>query len=339
VVEPTPQVRDLAPYAPSRGATIPDRDCLRLDWNEATWPPSPRVAEALQRVIVDGLNRYPDVSATALRAKLGAYTGAPADHIRVYNGSDAALRDICAAFLGEGDPFYTLEPTYTQFAVFAHAAGGERARRPEDARMIYRPNPNNPDGDLLGTGDIEFMCEDAPGALIVIDEAYYEFAGVTAVPLVAQYDNLIVTRSFSKAFALAGMRAGYVIAQPALLAWLDRIRNGKDVSALAQVAACAALDDLEYMYAHVDEVIRAQAWAVGELARLGVAAQATMGNWILVRVADPGGFCTALAARGILVRDRDALMPGVVRVSVGTHEDMARFVGAVKEVLGARIAV
>ena len=348
-------IESLRPYQVSAGAALSvgnKSQCLKLDWNEAAIAPSPRVAEAIASYLDrGGLNYYPDVSATELRIKLSEYTCLHTEHIRAFNGSDAALRDLCAAFLNPDDVVLIREPTYTQIRTFIAAQGARAnpflASEPldatvgalneaildTDARMVYLVNPNNPTGLLYHTATIGYLCESHPRTLFVVDEAYHEFCEFTSAPLVPAYGNLAVTRTFSKAFGLAGLRLGYLLAGLEVMGGIDKVRNGKEVNTLAQVAGVAALADLDYMWAFVEQVRETQRETAAELRALGYEVVTTPANFLLVKVADPAGLVRFLAARSVLVRDRSTLpqMDGYVRVTIGTPEQMARFVDVMNE--------
>ena len=324
---------------------------LKLDFNEATYPPSPRVAEALQGVAP---NYYPDMDAKELRGALARYTGRDIEEIRVWNGSDAALRAICWAYLDVGDVALIREPTYSQFGVFVKQVGatlqavmGQSAFdasffmydvgiRQHQPKLVYIVNPNNPTG-VCYSNEIMLTCkvEMYPATLFVIDGAYHEYCLHTIADYLDQLDNLIVVRTLSKAFGLAGVRIGYTLSSPQIARALDKVRNGKDVGVLAQAAAIAALDDTTYMFERVDETLRAKVWTVNVLREAGVEAHDTPANFILIRTEDATRAVEDFRRRGVLVRDRSYLpqLEGYIRVTIGTMEEMRQFVAIAKDVL------
>lgn len=321
---------------------------LRLDWNESTVPPSPLVFERLAAVLGSGqLNWYPDPTATALRRRLARYAGRPVSQVVVFNGSDSALDCVARTFVGESDEVLICAPCYDNFRVFVEALGarvqqvlGPDPFRPDTAgllarigaatRLIYLCNPNNPTGRLYRPPQIEQVLRALNGGLLIVDEAYFEFSGVTAAGLLDRYDHLVVTRSFSKAFGLAGLRCGYVLTSARVARLLNRVRNGKEVNLLAQVASAAALDDLPHVRAYVREVRRARAWLVRTLRDRGYDVIATPANFVLLRVDDPPRLVARLEALGVRVRDRSQMpqLERCVRVTVGTLDDCRRFVAA-----------
>jgi len=339
----------LKPYRVSDSSRLTYRqklDYLKLDWNESTIPPSPKVIQALMQVLqIGALNFYPDVTASELRTKLSSYVGLDVSLIQVFNGSDEALRMVCEVFLDAGDQVLFRDPTYAQIEPFIISRGARIVRftgdspitpnsekyrdwlRQNSIALVYIVNPNNPTGLLYEQDLIESLCAEFPRTLFLVDEAYFEFAGYTVVSLVNKYPNLLIARTFSKAFGLAGLRIGYLLAAPALLASMDLIRNGKDVNLLGQIAAAAALDDLPYMQAYVDEVIGTRNWLCQALRGLGVEVFDSRANFLLVRVADARRIEQSLKENKILVRDRSSMaqLENTFRVSIGTRTQMTRF--------------
>ncbi len=349
-LEPTPpaHVLKLQPYKPVssldairlNGKVVP----YKLDWNEATISPSPKVADALAGFIsgTSELYWYPDLAAGELRKALSGYTGVPEDNLLVTNGSDDALMLLCRTFLGEGAEVLVPVPTYTHFKVFA---GAQNARIVELAepdpfrknirhlsrsigpqtKMLYLVSPNNPTGVVWEEEDISRLCMKHPHVLFVVDEAYYEFCGRSVIQLTQTYSNLAVTRTFSKAFGLAALRVGYVAAHPQVCDHLWRLHNPKSVNSMAQVGACAALSDLEWLDTYVTEVRNARRAFVTFLVNLGLEARETPANYMLLRVPDPDAFVHAMEERHVFIRDRSRMprMKGFVRFSVGTEEQMA----------------
>ena len=201
--------------------------------------------------------------------------------------------------------------------------------------MVYMVNPNNPTGVQYSVKEIEQLLKSFPSILFFIDEAYAEFSGITAIPLVKKYSNIIVGRSFSKAFGLASFRLGYLVTDPRNLVHINKIRNGKSISALGQIAAIAALEDSVYVKEYVKEVRRARAFMCKELSKLGFQAQETPGNFILLRVPDTAAFCAGLAKKKAFVRGLGHLpsMEGYVRVTVGNMKTTKKFLSIVQDLL------
>lgn len=332
------------------GATyVPDwldlnrAEYLRLDRNESTQPISPRLGRALAEHVVDvGVHTYPEVD--ALAPKLAAYCGVPEDWIVVTNGSDQAI-DLCLrAFLGGGDRMLVAQP---EFPVFSHVAGMLGAvvegvpyspdlTFPYDAfttaattnpALVVVINPNNPTGTPVDVDYIARLAADNPELPVLVDEAYYEYTGTSVVGLIAEHPNLIVIRTFSKAFAMAGLRLGYVIAHPDMAAQLVKLRNPFDVNELAVLAAGIQLDDLDAMRTHVDRVMTvAKPMTLDFFGTHGVPVHPGAANFMLVRPADVAQAIASLREAGILVRSMSApALAGTFRMSVGTPDEMRRF--------------
>jgi histidinol-phosphate aminotransferase len=325
---------------------------LKLDWNEATAPPSPRVFEALSAYLATGrLNWYPDPNATELRRRLARYTGRPSGGIQVFNGSDSALDYLARTFVGAGDHVLICSPCYDNFRVSVESVGAEvervYSRSPFTAdarhlanrirpatRLIYISNPNNPTGRMYSLRELEAVLQRLEDGILIVDEAYYEFSGRTAVTLLDKYERLVISRSFSKAFGLAGVRCGYLLASPRVLKHVNKLRNGKDVNALAQLAAGSALEDLDHVRRYVSEVRRARTWLLRALRERGHRVVGSPANFILLRAERPAQLVEALKDKGIYVRDRSYMpqLDAYVRITVGTRQQCERVVAALDEI-------
>lgn len=357
-------VRNLVPYeAVSSQRTIDalqgSSPIFKLDWNESTIAPSPRVQSAIAHHVMNGpgLNWYPELNSRSLLLALSDYANVRPDQLLVTNGSDDALHLICATFLDEGDEVVVPVPTYNHFVVFAQSKGADikfvstealfesniqevRRAMTERTRLLYLVSPNNPTGVVAGREDVEALCRDFPQTLIVLDEAYFEFSQVSGIDLVQHYPNLIVTRTFSKAFGLAGLRVGYLASHPDILDQLSRLYNPKSVNTLAQIGALAALSDIEYLNAYLKEV-RAAKELLREFFshRSGVEAWITSANFVVMRVSDVGETLRQLESLGVYVRDRSGYpgMEGCIRMTVGTIDQTQRLIDRLSKVFPATI--
>jgi histidinol-phosphate aminotransferase len=329
---------------------------LKLDANESTIPPSPLVEERLRAFLTDGdASWYPDNEARALRRKLAEYTSRSESDVLAFNGCDAAIDCAVRAFASAGDRVCICAPTYDRFRRCAEMAGAvvvpvlsDDPFRPtvspligaidEATRLVYVSNPNNPTGRLYSSDDIAALLGHLAHGVLIVDETYYEFAGVTVAPLLDRFDNLLVMRSFSKAFGLAGLRCGYTLSSGRVAARLRRFWSGRDVNALAQVAAIAALDDLPYMTRYVEEVSGARAWLTDALRSLGYTVVSSPANFILLRVDNPAGCLEALRHEQIYIRDRSDLpqLEGFVRITVGTLPQCEQVLEAIRRVAPSR---
>jgi len=348
---PTAAIAALKPYLGAGQTTmhLPHRERIaKLDWNECVRPPSPGVRDALVELAAHGtLNWYPDVEATELRSALSDYTGVDPDAIRVFGGADAALEYIARTFLEDDDEVVWSPPTYDNVRVYVESCGARLQAAPVQSiwdpepgallaavtprtRMVYLVNPNNPTGTLYSADQIAALLWTCPDVGFVVDEAYGEFTGVTAASLVMAHPNLMVVRSFAKAFGLAGLRVGYVLSHPDNLRLIDRIRVGKNTSAAAQVAAVAALRDPEYLRATVAEVRLSMKMLADALGQMGLTVRTTPANFALVRVGDPDTMCRFLANRLIFVRNRHHVprLDGYMRITVGDTATTERLIAA-----------
>jgi histidinol-phosphate aminotransferase len=353
-----PLREDLADRKPYRLAQ-PDVP-VRLNVNENPYPPSPALVRAIADAVaasVGTLNRYPDAAAADLREDLAGYLGHGLTREQVWaaNGSNEIIQQLLLAFGGPGRTALGFEPSYSMHPIIAQITGTRWARGARDAGddgfgldpgrtvavvrqlqpdLVFLASPNNPTGTALPLTTITAVCEAAPG-MVVIDEAYAEFARdqrATALDLLPRYEHLVVTRTMSKAFAMAGARIGYLAAAPAVVGALQIVRLPYHLSAITQVVARVAL-------AHTGELLATVAVLRGErdelvawlLAR-GLAAADSDANFVLFgEFADRHAVWQGLLDRGVLIREVGP--PGWLRVSVGTAEEMAAFRAALDEVL------
>ncbi len=339
---------------PLEGRT--ERDYLLLDFSESTLPPDAAVTEAIRGFIDAGrLRMYPSYGRFV--EKLAGYTGTPPERIIVTNGSDAAIQLITHALLEAGDEMIMAKPGFFVTESCALSCGAQVVsppyREPDMAfpieeivaavtprtRLIVVVSPNNPTGTSASLEQIERLLKGHPDIAVLVDEAYYEFSGCTAAPLLRRYDNLIVTRTFSKAFALAGLRLGYALSSAAFIAELHKIRIPYDVNALAVVAAEAQLDHPQSWQAYVDEVMHSAKPMVERfLGEHGVFYFPSDANFLLVRPDDVQACHAYLKAHDILVRPQRAPVADTFRMSIGTVAQMRRFMEVYSQYSGARVA-
>ena len=348
-------IRRLRPYKVSERipSDVGDESVLKLDWNEATRTPSQAVKEAIIAFIdTNELSFYPDLSNKRLIELLAEYASVDTDQLQYFGGSDEGLDYIARTFLSPDDLVISLSPNYDHFRVYVEACGASYVEKFYDApfspsisnllnaslspKLIYLSNPNNPTGTLLSQENIGAIAFRFPESLIVVDEAYYEFAGESAVPLLSSYPNIVVSRTFSKAFGLAGLRFGYLLANRDILNSINRIRNPKNINIFAQVAAVAALEDIGSMRRYVNEVecnkIEIVRWLKKELkvVRGGSA------NFIMVQCHEPCEFVNSMLHSGVIVRDRSSmpLLEGYIRITIGGDESHSNLCNALRLSLG-----
>jgi histidinol-phosphate aminotransferase len=348
-IEMARPVLDLSPYQATSSLedihAKPEQVPLKLDWNESTILPSPKVATAIKYFLEhdNHLNWYSTLNSTNLIHCLSEFYQIPKSYFLVSNGSDEALHTICATYLYEGDEVLVPSPTYQHFLVFARQEGAKitelHASNPFESnvdeliealqakyyKLCYLVSPNNPTGVCLENDEIERLLESSPNTLFILDEAYAEFARNSAYPLVKRYSNLLITRTFSKAYALAGLRIGYVMSNEQLIANLSRVFNPKSVNVLGQIAAMAALSDQAYLENFVTEVEKSQAFLIEELKKREIVSHPSKGNFMMIKVKEPKKLVKALAVQGVYVRDRAHLLEGYVRITLGTLEQTKDF--------------
>ncbi len=347
---------------------LPPTAVLKLDWNEGTIAPPASVSAAMVAHIqsADGayLKWYPNLAGgDALRAELAAYCRVGQDNVLVTNGSDDALILLCQAFLGHGTSALAPTPTYEHFCVNALVTGANLIRldladpfvadsdfvasgiarhRPS---MAYLVSPNNPTGIQWSTEDVRDLADRFPDVMFVVDEAYHEFGAIdpstgrpmTCAELAVSTRNVVVTRTFSKAFCLASVRCGYVVAHPATLEQLRSFYNPKSVNQLAQVAALAALHEFDGHYRpYIELTHESRERFVLDLEARGISVHSGgAGNFVCVWVPDgrTAELCRRLEDHAIYVRDINARFPGFVRITIGL--EMGRVADAIDEALHA----
>jgi histidinol-phosphate aminotransferase len=338
------------------GAPRPDVP-VRLNVNENPYPPSPALARAIAdavAAVAGTLNRYPDRDATGLRDDLAGYLGHGLTREQVWaaNGSNEVMQQLLMAFGGPGraalgfEPSYSMHPVITQITATRWIPGARDAGfgldpgravaavRKFQPDVVFLASPNNPTGTALPLSTIEEVYEAAPG-MVVVDEAYAEFARdqrSTALGLLPRHERLVVTRTMSKAFALAGARIGYLAASPEVVQALQIVRLPYHLSAITQAVARVALAHSGELLATVAVLRSERDGLVGWLRGRGLAAADSDANFVLFgRFGDRHAIWQGLLDRGVLIREVGP--PGWLRVSVGTADEMAAFRAALDEVL------
>jgi histidinol-phosphate aminotransferase len=320
---------------------------VRLDFNENTTGCSPAVVRALAKISPKQLAMYPEYQRSAVR--LARHFGVQPEELMLTNGGDDALRVFFDAFVDSGSTIAICEPTFPMYRYYAEIAGarvltlryGAEMQFPlaeilltlrKKPRVLFIANPNNPTGTLSQPKELERILRVATHTVVVIDEAYAEFSGVTLVPYIKKYPNLFIARTFSKAAGLAGLRLGAVVAQRKPLSYLRRAMPPFPVNVAALVAAQAAVADSATIQRYVRENQRIRTWFGKELGTMGVKIFPSAGNFLLANFG-PGGprLFQALQRRGFLLRERTHdLGPGFVRISIGTQAEMKSLLKEIK---------
>jgi histidinol-phosphate aminotransferase len=337
---PRAAVQAMAPYHPPTGGRI---DKLRLDFNENTVGCSPAVIDAISRYLTaDHLTVYPEY--TAAMSELATFFKVKPTQFILTNGTDEAIQVLINTYIDDGDDVLLLRPSYAMYRFYAEVAGGsvrDLAYRPNDlafpidellaalrpeTKAVLIANPNNPTGTGLSLENIELILETAPDAAILIDEAYFEFCGVTALPWIRKYRNLFVSRTFSKVYGMAALRCGCLFSHADNVAWMRKAQSPYSVNMLAAVAARAAVLDTAYIARYVGEILAARELAYFGLDKLNIPYFMSQANFVLFRAGDRAiPIRDALREKGVLIRDRSYEIPGCVRVTIGTRAQIQRF--------------
>ncbi len=346
-------VHGLIPYVPGEQPKI-DR-LIKLNTNENPYPPSPRVLETLRAELGEDAGRlrlYPDPNADALKACIARLHGLNAHQVFVGNGSDEVLALVFQGLLKHDAPTCFPDITYSFYPVYCGlyeinfrtiALTGDFSIRPEEYPApcggIIIANPNAPTGIALNLAEVERLVAAHPECAVVIDEAYIDFGGETAIPLIGRYPNLLIVRTLSKSHALAGLRIGYALGNAALIEGLERVKNSFNsypLDRLAQIGAIAALEDTEYFERTRQAIMRTREQLVAGLSALGFVVLPSTANFVFAR--HPGRDAATLAqqlrARAILVRHfKQPRIEQFLRISIGTEAECAALVDALREIL------
>ena len=341
---------DLEPYVPGEQPRV--AELVKLNTNESPFGPSPRVLAAIRGEATDALRLYPDPQATALRETLAAYHGVRPEQVFVGNGSDEVLAHAFAALLKHDAPLLFPDITYSFYPVYCRLFGIGFATVPLDPAMRIRisdyrrpagaiilANPNAPTGIALSRAEIAGLLEEHRDIPVVIDEAYVDFGGETAIPLVAAHPNLLVIQTMSKSRALAGLRVGYAIGDAELIEALTRVKdsfNSYPLGRPAQSGAIASLQDESYFQESRARVMAGRERLTGGLARLGFEVLPSCANFVFARhPAHAGGaLAAALRQQAVIVRHFSApRISDYLRITVGTDEQIDRLLSALAEIL------
>ncbi len=333
-------LRGFEAYVPGEQPP-PDPNLVKLNTNENPYPPSPRVVEVLHSFDPDRLRRYSDPLMTRLREVAGALIGADPELLIAGNGSDEVLSMILRAFLDPGDTVAYPYPTYSLYPTLARMYGGVTAECPAllggpkiepvlntPAKITFIASPNSPDGHRVKHEDIVRLCQARQGiGLVVVDEAYVDFSEGGVPGLIHEFDNLIVTRTLSKSFSLAGLRVGIAAACKPLMSALWAVKDSYNLGALPQALAVAALEDADYMSANAKKIVATREETTEALQNRGWRVYPSQANFILTEppMRNASAIYRALASRGIFVRYFNyAPLDRGLRISIGSPEQMAR---------------
>lgn len=326
-------IREMKKYLPP----LEGRRCFKgrlLDFNERTIPPSKKAIKALRKFVNSGqIQLYPEYA--SINNKIAKYAGAKSNQVMITNGSDQGMDIIFRAYTKNGDKVFIPSPSFAMFFQCAQIMGNKIVSSMEDGvKLVVICNPNNPTGSCVSLEEIEKILTKALkiSAMVYVDEAYFEFCGVTAAGLIDKYPNLIVSRTFSKAFGLASLRIGYVLSSSRNIDEMMKIRGPYDISMPAVVAASAALDDAEEMERYVDEVMnKAKPLVENYFTANNIKFFPSRANFLLFKMENPSMHSEKLKNLGFLTRPREGEgIDGTIRVTIGTVSQMKKFINKFK---------
>ncbi len=341
-----PNIRDMAGYTP--GEQINAAHVIKLNTNENPYPPSPKVFDAVRAALTgDKLRKYPQPLGDTFRASAGKVLGVSPDSILIGNGSDDILTILTRAFVPEGGVMASLTPSYSLYKSLADIQGAKLVTVPftadwtppdpwsaKGAHLSFLANPNSPSGTALRPEQVVKFAEQVNGPL-VLDEAYADFCEWNGLELVGNIPNLIVTRTFSKYYALAGIRFGFAVAAPELVRQLVKVKDSYNCDVLSLAAATAAIEDQDYYAGLRSKMIATRGRMTVELTELGFTVTPSRANFVWCRHEKPvKPIYEALKAKNILVRymKYEGYGDGL-RISVGTTAEVETLLGALRAIL------
>src|SRR5579864_1984237 len=347
IPRPRAAVLNMAPYSPPTGNRAGN---LRLDFNENTVGCSPRIIEFLkQQLSAERLSIYPDYA--DVRPALAEFFHVDPAQLLLTNGTDEAIQVLINTYIDDGGEVLLLHPSYAMYRFYAEVAaanireieyrGGALEFPLEElldaispsTRAVLIANPNNPTGTAVTLAGIERILKRGRKAAVLIDEAYYEFCGTTALGLISTHSNLFVSRTFSKVYGMAAMRLGCLFSQSANVAFLHKAQSPYSVNALAALAAQEAVRDTAYVQNYITEALAARELLCVGLEKLGIEYIPSQANFVLMRIGKRAiEIRDRLREKRVLVRDRSYEIAGCVRVTVGTREQTRRFLDALREI-------
>ncbi|MBF7683323.1 histidinol-phosphate transaminase [Acinetobacter sp. B5B] len=348
----SPEVRELEPYVPGEQPKV--TNILKLNTNENPYPPSPQVIEAITTILenqADQLRLYPDSEALSLKQAIAQQQGVDVSEVFVGNGSDEVLAHIFKAFFIQNEPVlspdisYSFYPVYGQFFQIKTKKIALNENFEVNVKDYVQPNggiiianPNAPTSIALELSDIEYLLTHNPDRVVVIDEAYVDFGAMSAVGLVAKYENLMVCQTTSKSRSLAGLRVGFAIAQPHLIAALDAVKNSFNsypLDRFAIAAATASFKDQAYFETQCQKVIENREALIGQLQALDFHVLPSKANFVFVRhqAIDAKDLASQLREQGIIVRHfNQHRIDQFLRITVGTNQQNMRLVTVLKDI-------
>ena len=348
-LQPNLAVQNMRPYSPpSQGRA----DKMRLDFNENTVGCSPQVIAAIETAIdPNSMSMYPEYSQA--KSKIAEFFSVEPQQLVFTNGTDEAISLIVNTFIEAGEELVVVQPSYAMYRFYGELGGAKvtevNFERADDlgfplakllatinqnTAAIFLANPNNPTGTPISRNEIVQVLQAAPNSVVLIDEAYVEFADVSVLDLINEFQNLFVSRTFSKAYGMAGIRFGCLFSDAQNIEWIQKAQSPYSVNVVAVAAALAAVQDEEYLSNYVDDVRESRNFVETEFSRLGIKYFKSSGNFLLFDVGHRAKeIRDQLAAHGVLIRDRSYEISGCVRVTIGTKQQMKLFIRELERAL------
>jgi histidinol-phosphate aminotransferase len=344
IVKPRRAVLEMPEYHPP----LAGREALRLDFNENTLAPSPRVIERVKQITAEGLTKYPERE--PVERLVASHFGLETEQVLLTNGVDEGIHLMCSAFLDEGDEALIAPPTFFMYDVniglmtrgLVKVQSDETLEFPferfmaaitEKTKLIMVATPNNPTGAPVSREHLLTIAKAAPQAVLMVDEAYYHFHGESVMQDLADVPNLIVARTFSKAYGLANLRAGMLAGSPELLRYVRKVCSPYNVNGVALDCLSVAIEDEAYLAWYVEQVRVGRERMMGGLAELGVPYFSSEANFVLMKIGPKHKeLVDAMRRHGVLLRDRsaDPGCDGYVRITIGVEEHVTRGLEALK---------
>ncbi|NBB11329.1 histidinol-phosphate transaminase [Pseudomonas sp. SLFW] len=341
----SPLVRDLVPYVPGEQPKL--TKLVKLNTNENPYGPSPKAIEAMRAEVNDDLRLYPDPNGDLLKQSVARYYGVETNRVFLGNGSDEVLAHAYHAFFLQEKPLLFPDISYSFYPVYCGLYGVEYEAVPLDEQFQIRvedyarpnggiifPNPNAPTGCLMPLDAVESILKASPDSVVIVDEAYIDFGGETAITLVDRYPNLLVTQTLSKSRSLAGLRVGLAVGHPDLIEALERVKNSFNsypLDRMAIVGAAAAFDDREYFEKTCNLVIASREKLIGQLEGKGFEVLPSAANFIFARHPkhDAAGLAAKVREQGVIVRHfKQERIAQFLRISIGTPEQNQALIDA-----------
>ena len=338
-------VNDLVPYVPGEQPKL--TKLVKLNTNENPYGPSPKAIDAMRAAVSDDLRLYPDPNSDVLKQAVASYYGVDANRVFLGNGSDEVLAHAYNAFFRQDKPLLFPDISYSFYPVYCGLYGVDYEAVPLDEQFQIRvedyarpnggiifPNPNAPTGCLLALDAVEQILKNSPDSVVIVDEAYIDFGGETAISLVDRYPNLLVTQTLSKSRSLAGLRVGLAVGHPDLIEALERVKNSFNsypLDRMAIVGAAAAFDDREYFEHTCQRVIASREALVEQLEGKGFEVLPSAANFIFARHPqhDAAGLAAKVREQGVIVRHfKQARIAQFLRITIGTPEQNQALVDA-----------